>query len=66
MKDSIFWIIGLLIILGIGIFYITWNPEPKLVKTFKYNEHTMLEFKAKGYISICHSPTCDKCYQIFD
>lgn len=36
------------------------------VDSFYYNQHTMLMFEKDANFSICHSPTCKKCYQIFD
>lgn len=41
------------------------TPPPK-VGTWQYKGHDMLRYEYKGEISICHSPACGKCCQIFD
>lgn len=42
-----------------------FNNKP-IITTWKYQGHDMLLYKYKDSYSICHSPTCKKCYQIFD
>ena len=39
------------------------NPT---IKEWKYKGHDMLLYEYKNSYSICHSPTCKKCYQIYD
>lgn len=36
------------------------------VDSIDYNRHTMLIYHKGDVFSICHSPTCKKCYQVFD
>ena len=67
IKD---WIIILLLLTGIYCIYynpikdaVTSNPQ---IDTFTYKGHTMLRYSEKGNISICHSPECKKCIQIYD
>ena len=39
------------------------NPT---IKEWKYKGHDMLLYEYKNSYSICHSPVCRKCYQIYD
>lgn len=39
------------------------NPT---IKEWKYKGHDMILYEYKNSYSICHSPTCKKCYQIYD
>lgn len=64
------WIIILLLLMWICC--IPYNPikdavtsKPQ-IDTFTYKGHTMLRYSEKGSISICHSPECKKCIQIYD
>ena len=36
------------------------------IKEWKYKGHDMLLYEYKNSYSICHSPVCRKCYQIYD
>lgn len=62
----------LLIVLGIsaivsiaGVVYGQTIEDNQLdgIIEWQYKGHDMLEYK---YRSICHSPVCKKCYQIYD
>lgn len=37
-----------------------------IIKEWKYKGHDMILYEYKNSYSICHSPTCKKCYQIYD
>lgn len=43
----------------------TFNNE-STVTVWKYQGHDMLLYYYKNSYSICHSPVCKKCYQMFD
>lgn len=68
MKEAFYFIKGIiyLLIVIFGIFaFITLSPLKCSV--IKYNGHDMLQYKqAEFTVSVCHSPTCKKCYQIYD
>lgn len=75
MKRLILYIITFVIIL-VGSLWIsfTWY-EPNLkslfsskptIKEWQYKGHDMILYEYKNSYSICHSPTCRKCYQVFD
>lgn len=75
MKRLILFIIAFIIIL-VGCLWINiiWY-EPNInslflgkptIKEWKYKGHDMLLYECKNSYSICHSPVCKKCYQIYD
>lgn len=75
MKQLILCSIATIVILAGGLWLLfglyqpningIFNNEP-IITTWKYQGHDMLLYKYKDSCSICHSPTCKKCYQIFD
>lgn len=75
MKRLILYIITFVIIL-VGSLWIsfTWYepnlksllPSKPTIKEWQYKGHDMLLYEYKNSYSICHSPTCRKCYQVFD
>lgn len=36
------------------------------VEIWKYQGHDMLKCTVNGHVSICHSPECKKCLEVFD
>lgn len=40
--------------------------ETPHITEWQYKGHDMLRYDYHGSYSVCHSPTCKKCYQIFD
>lgn len=75
MKKLILFIIAF-IVLFVGCLWINiiWY-EPNIrslfssnptIKEWKYKGHDMLLYEYKNSYSICHSPICRKCYQIYD
>lgn len=41
------------------------DSSPK-VEVWQYQGHDMLRYEYKGEISVCHSPECRKCIQVYD
>ena len=75
MKRLILFIIAfvILIIGYIWISFVWYEPNIKslflskpTIKEWKYKGHDMLLYEYKNSYSICHSPVCRKCYQIYD
>lgn len=75
MKQLILCSIATIVILagGLGLSFVWYQPNinsifnnKPIITTWKYQGHDMLLYKYKDSYSICHSPTCKKCYQIFD
>lgn len=75
MKRLILFIIAF-IVLFIGFIWISvvwyepnikslFSSEPT-IKEWEYKGHDMLLYEYKNSYSICHSPVCRKCYQIYD
>lgn len=75
MKRLILFIIAF-IVLFIGFIWISvvwyepnikslFSSEPT-IKEWEYEGHNMLLYEYKNSYSICHSPICRKCYQIYD
>ena len=75
MKRLILFIIAF-ILLFIGFIWISvvwyepnikslFSSEPT-IKEWEYKGHDMLLYEYKNSYSICHSPICRKCYQIYD
>lgn len=75
MKRLILFIIAF-IVLFIGFIWISvvwyepnikslFSSEPT-IKEWQYKGHDMLLYEYKNSYSICHSPVCRKCYQIYD
>lgn len=73
-KTILGWMIGVLFIVGaiwIGFRFYKPNYDSMFHPTLKviewqYKGHDMLKYTENGYTSICHSPVCRKCYQVFD
>lgn len=75
MKQLILCSIATIVILagGLWLSFVYYQPNinsifnnKPIITTWKYQGHDMLLYKYKNSYSICHSPTCRKCYQIFD
>ena len=75
MKQLILCSIVAIVILagGLWLSFVWYQPNinsisnnKPIITTWKYQGHDMLLYKYKDSYSICHSPTCKKCYQIFD
>ena len=75
MKQLILCSIATIVILtgGLWLLFVWYQPNinsifnnKPIITTRKYQGHDMLLYKYKDSYSICHSPTCKKCYQIFD
>ena len=75
MKQLILCSIATIVILagGLWLLFMWYQPNinsifnnKPIITTWKYQGHDMLLYKYKNSYSICHSPTCKKCYQIFD
>lgn len=72
------WILGILLfaLLVIGGIWLTLKFYEPNIKSFfspkaevtgwQYKGHDMLRYEYKGSCSVCHSPVCKKCYQIYD
>ena len=75
MKQLILCSIATIVILagGLWLLFVWYQPNinsifnnKPIITTWKYQGHDMLLYKYEDSYSICHSPTCKKCYQIFD
>ena len=75
MKRLILFIIAFIILIVgyIWISFVWYEPNIKslflskpTIKEWKYKGHDMLLYEYKNSYSICHSPVCRKCYQIYD
>ena len=75
MKRLILFIIAFIILIVgyIWINFIWYDPNIKslflskpTIKEWQYKGHDMLLYEYKNSYSICHSPVCRKCYQIYD
>lgn len=75
MKRLILFIIAFIILIVgfIWISFIWYEPNIKslfssepTIKEWEYKGHDMLLYEYKNSYSICHSPVCRKCYQIYD
>lgn len=44
---------------------ISHAPQPQ-VSLWQYRGHDMLRVNCQGQISVCHSPECRKCIQVYD
>ena len=75
MKRLILFIIAFIALL-VGFLWISvvwyepnikslFSSEPT-IKEWEYKGHDMLLYEYKNSYSICHSPICRKCYQIYD
>ena len=75
MKRLILFIIAFIALL-VGFLWISvvwyepnikslFSSEPT-IKEWEYKGHDMLLYEYKNSYSICHSPVCRKCYQIYD
>lgn len=43
------------------------NLSPQTTVTvWKYKGHDMLRYDYNGEVSVCHSPECRKCIQVYD
>lgn len=63
----------ILIVGSIWISFVWYEPNIKslflnkpTIKEWQYKGHDMLLYEYKNSYSICHSPVCRKCYQIYD
>ena len=63
----------ILIVGSIWISFIWYEPNIKslfiskpTIKEWEYKGHDMLLYEHKNSYSVCHSPVCRKCYQIYD
>lgn len=72
MKKQILYIIIFIVILA-SLLWIWYRPNLKLlfpskpnIEEWQYKGHDMLLYEYKNSYSICHSPTCIKCYQVYD
>ena len=75
MKRLILFIIAFIILIVgyIWISFVWYEPNIKslfssepTIKEWEYKGHDMLLYEYKNSYSICHSPVCRKCYQIYD
>ena len=75
MKKLILFIIAFIILIVgfLWISFVWYEPNIKslfisnpTIKEWKYKGHDMLLYEYKNSYSICHSPVCRKCYQIYD
>ena len=75
MKRLILFIIAFIILIVgyIWISFVWYEPNIKslfssepTIKEWEYKGHDMLLYEYKNSYSICHSPVCEKCYQIYD
>lgn len=73
-KVDLYGITFLIIFIGsLWISFIWYEPNIKslfsskpTIKEWKHKGHDMLLYEYKNSYSICHSPACEKCYQIYD
>lgn len=71
MKTIVYTIVGILAL--VAALFTLWNTnavfndvvKPTIDSTY-YQGHTMLIYTKGTSVSECHSPTCKKCYQIYD
>lgn len=42
------------------------NPKPPRITVWHYQGHDMLRYEYRGEVSVCHSPECRKCLQVYD
>ena len=75
MKRLIMFIIAFIILIVgcIWISFVWYEPNIKslflskpTIKEWQYKGHDMILYEYKNSYSICHSPVCRKCYQIYD
>ena len=75
MKKLILFIIAFIALLVgfLWISFVWYEPNIKslfssepTIKEWEYKGHDMLLYEYKNSYSICHSPICRKCYQIYD
>lgn len=75
MKRLILYIIVFAIILisSLWTIFVWYEPNIKslfsnkpTIKEWQYKGHDMLLYEYKNSYSICHSPACKECYQIYD
>lgn len=75
MKKLILFIIAFIILIVgfLWISFVWYEPNIKslfsgkpTIKEWKYKGHDMILYEYKNSYSICHSPVCEKCYQIYD
>lgn len=75
MKRLILFIIAFIVLFTgfIWISVVWYEPNIKslfssepTIKEWEYKGHDMLLYEYKNSYSICHSPVCRKCYQIYD
>lgn len=75
MKRLILFITAFIILIvgSIWISFVWYEPNIKslflskpTIKEWEYKGHDMLLYEYKNSYSICHSPVCRRCYQIYD
>lgn len=44
---------------------VTQSPQPAIT-VWQYKGHDMLRYSCNGEVSVCHSPECRKCVQVYD
>lgn len=62
-EKAIFGVTAIIVVI-LGIVTLIYTPSS--IEEFKYKGHDMLKYTSGISVSVCHSPTCKKCYQIFD
>lgn len=59
-------VIGFLAAYGAALSPMIGAPSQPKLEVWQYQGHDMLRYEYKGEISVCHSPECRKCIQVYD
>lgn len=67
IGQSTFWFIVTIVGLFLLALFLNGNRFSDIkVDSTTYQGHTMLIYTKGTSVSVCHSPTCKKCFQVYD